>query len=306
MIAADREQIVARLKRDEVQLYLEMLNFYTNSFQALGTTVAVVSAFGFSILANNLPESSPFLPFALFQVTTVLSMFAAVWCVYTCCLVYIAGPGLALRGPQGSMKAAVESMREEISTCMKYLLCSIVALHAATVFLSFSYLDYIDNTSDPGNASDFAPPICVTILAVISLYILFRKEWLVKQKFLFKELKMKNVGGILESIHGEGIFNPEPGTYKTGPSQAHICLESLPVDEVDEDRSVSEMERLLPVLQRLEQQNQQLIDSQQRQSQVFEGMLGMAIKKETLNGEQRESYMDSFSSSVFVEDKMER
>lgn len=107
MIAADREVVIAQLKQSAAELRMRELNFYTNNFQALGTTAALLAGFAFTGVSSGFdtmpqrtvdPKTGELVLFQfeigfIYSVFCCLAMVCNLSCVCMCTFVYIVGPG---------------------------------------------------------------------------------------------------------------------------------------------------------------------------------------------------------------------
>ena len=113
MIQADKQLIQSQLRQSSLHLRREELKFFTSNFESLGTTSALLASMAFAALSQNIPTKTHWVVSAIFHGATTLSLMFSVWVMCNCIIISMFGPGLALRGPEGSMHKAVEGMMEE-------------------------------------------------------------------------------------------------------------------------------------------------------------------------------------------------
>ena len=113
---------VSRLKLSLIQIEEKELNFYTNNCMTVGTQAALLAGFGFTgIIEVNLmkvkDDSGETVDITAFKIlwfsATVIAMILEISSLIKAMQLSILGPGLALRGPEGSMTRALAVMRVE-------------------------------------------------------------------------------------------------------------------------------------------------------------------------------------------------
>jgi hypothetical protein len=97
-----------------MELREKELNLSIDNFSAIGTQAALLSGFSMTAFAElNVPENAPWgLQFS-FYMFTAIAFSASLHCVCNTTFVTVWGPGLALRGPDGSIDKAIDGMIEE-------------------------------------------------------------------------------------------------------------------------------------------------------------------------------------------------
>lgn len=124
MIAADRAELESRLKQLTLQIREKEVTVFTDNFAVLSTQAAFLCGLGFSGLTmvprwqrKNAPSPAALLVFySLASVSisfNILTMAISSWCM-------IFGPGLAIRGPDGSMSRAVAGMYQERKFALRF------------------------------------------------------------------------------------------------------------------------------------------------------------------------------------------
>ena len=117
MLLGEKAELQATLKKELIELEEKELQYYVNCCKTIGTQAAVVGMFSFTALteARGLSDDSEY---RAIIATLAWLLNLLVMMLETCVLVKsmqltVLTPGLALRGPEGSMTRALEVMRAE-------------------------------------------------------------------------------------------------------------------------------------------------------------------------------------------------
>lgn len=89
------------------------LNYFVNNCTSIGTQVALLAGFTITTLvelSNKVPDGWLTV---LFNISASIALISGLQCVLSTTFVRVWGPGLALRGPKGSMVRAVDGMMKE-------------------------------------------------------------------------------------------------------------------------------------------------------------------------------------------------
>eukprot|EP00937_MAST-01D_sp_MAST-1D-sp2_P007504 g7504.t1 len=114
MLAADKLLLQSNLKQRTIQLREKELNLFNNNFAAVGTQAAVLAGFTITCLIEiTIPQNPNYVVKSMLHLYAVLSICANLMCVTLATMVSVWGSGMALRGKDGSMGAAVDGMIEE-------------------------------------------------------------------------------------------------------------------------------------------------------------------------------------------------
>ena len=115
MIEAEKELIRAKLKQNTLLVRDKELSYFTRNFENLGTQAALLGGFAFSGLTNQYNTTAGCSPWisVWFHVFASAAMICNLLCVCSFTCITMFGPGLALRGGDGSMQKAVKIMQEE-------------------------------------------------------------------------------------------------------------------------------------------------------------------------------------------------
>lgn len=131
MIAADKEALQSQLKQRSLQIREKELNFFTENFTGIGTQSALLAGFAFDALTGVDTTESHWIPAMLFSFFCTAAMCFNLICVCNCTFCSMCGPGLALRGPDGSMHEAVEGMQAERAETFRFFAFGIISIHFA-------------------------------------------------------------------------------------------------------------------------------------------------------------------------------
>jgi len=144
MLYAFKNELHAQLARDLISVRTRELDYYTTNIRNIGFSAALLTGFAFGTLASHRSQEMivwielysteythtstlpPFVLVTLFVLnplqqlqvalevlylsSTIAAMGLTIYTLYICLLLSITGPGLALRGPEGSVDRAVFSL----------------------------------------------------------------------------------------------------------------------------------------------------------------------------------------------------
>jgi len=133
MLYADKRALETNLKVSLLSIREKELNFYVTNCQSIGTQAAMLAGFAFAGLMQPLPPEPEVLR-VLFLVSTVSALGLQLVTVVTTTLLSMLAPGLALRGPDGSMHAAVDGMVEEYRLSFYTFILGLLAIHGSAIF----------------------------------------------------------------------------------------------------------------------------------------------------------------------------
>ena len=200
MLFADKRALETNLKVGLLQIREKELNFYTQNCLAVCTQAALLAGFAYSGLTQvSIPEEANFWVRLLYISVTVMAMCFEIIAVLNTTLLAIVGPGLALRGPDGSMHPAVDGMMAEYKHALSCFKLGLVCFH-----LSAGLFGWIMFGCAPPPAAPAAPPaaaraprrtdppthhhaggvaLCLSLVVLVSLYFLLRYAMRVYQRF---------------------------------------------------------------------------------------------------------------------------
>ena len=132
MLYADKRALQTTLKVDLLEIREKELNFYTTNTLAIGMQSAFFAGFASTALMTSVPKE-PLLLHAAYLTFTIAALGLQLGVMVSTGLLAMVAPGLALRGPDGSMNVSVDSMISEYRLAFKRLLSGMMALHGSTI-----------------------------------------------------------------------------------------------------------------------------------------------------------------------------
>ena len=141
MLWADKRALETNLKLSLLQIRERELNFYTNNCLAISTQSALLAGFAYAALMPGISlgdaggVAAHLYPVRLMYLTCAVSALGLqLITVVSTTLLSMLGPGLALRGPDGSMHTAVDGMVDEYRNAFYTFLFGMLATLAAGAF----------------------------------------------------------------------------------------------------------------------------------------------------------------------------
>lgn len=208
MLFADKRALETNLKVNLLAIREKELNYYTQNCLAVGTQSALLAGFAYSGLTQvAIPHDRAYpLKLAYLLVTTTAMCFELI-AVLNTTLLSMMGPGLALRGPDGSMHPAVDGMMIEYRTAYYSFVLGLVFFHFSAAL--FSWLIYVH----------WAVSTMVTACILGSLWLLYRYA---KRVYLRFRLPPEDV--ITGRFSGDEVFGNTGGVPGTDTvEQKHIA-----------------------------------------------------------------------------------
>ena len=140
MLFADKELLESELKKKAIVLQDKELAFYMNNSNVLATQASLLAGFSYGGLLkadfNGIFASCAFMRIVYYLVTGV-AMGSALCCLMLSVLCNILAPGLALQGPAGSMKRAVDGMAEAQRWTTRIFLVSLFSFNFSGIFYAW-------------------------------------------------------------------------------------------------------------------------------------------------------------------------
>jgi hypothetical protein len=142
MIAADRQELESRLKQLTLQIREKEVNVFTENFAVISTQSAFLTGLGFSGLTMvpawarsdaATPLVAQDLFYSLVSISigfNILTLAISSWCM-------IFGPGLAIRGPDGSMSRAVNGMYHERKWALRFFWSGLIFIMLSGIALGW-------------------------------------------------------------------------------------------------------------------------------------------------------------------------
>jgi len=142
MLHADKRALEQNLKVSLLKIREKELHFYTENCVAIGTQAALLAGFAYSgIIQIDIPEQANDTLKTAYLCVTTMAMGLELIAVINSTLCSMLGPGLALRGPDGSMHKAVDEMMEEYRLTFLFFGLGLLAFHISA--LLFAWLEFI-------------------------------------------------------------------------------------------------------------------------------------------------------------------
>lgn len=141
MLYADKRALETNLQVSLLKIREKELQFYTQNCIAIGTQAALLSGFAYNgIIQVDIPsDASDWLKTSYLCVTTMAMGFELI-AVLNSTLCSMLGPGLALRGPDGSMHRAVDGLMLEYRLTFLFFTMGLIAFHLSA--LLFAWLEF--------------------------------------------------------------------------------------------------------------------------------------------------------------------
>ena len=140
-VYADKRALETNLQVSLLKIREKELQFYTQNCIAIGTQAALLSGFAYNgIIQVDIPsDASDWLKTSYLCVTTMAMGFELI-AVLNSTLCSMLGPGLALRGPDGSMHRAVDGLMLEYRLTFLFFTMGLIAFHLSA--LLFAWLEF--------------------------------------------------------------------------------------------------------------------------------------------------------------------
>ena len=138
VLAADKNALRTQLKVNMLRIRERELLFFTNNCLSISTSAALLAGFAwygltevpFDLQANVVVQT-------LYLVVTTLIMGLELLTVVNATLCAILGPGLALRGPDGSMHNAVNGMMTHYKFTFACFTCGLLCFHISALLYAW-------------------------------------------------------------------------------------------------------------------------------------------------------------------------
>ena len=165
MLFADKNALRTQLKVNMLKIRERELTYYTNNCLAISTSSALLAGFAwYGLTEVPFDSNASALTQTLYLVVTTLIMGLELLTVVNATLCAILGPGLALRGPDGSMHNAVDGMMVHYRFTLACFTLGLVCFMLSALLYGWMQFDWT-----------LALPL--TLLLVYFLFILQRYCW---------------------------------------------------------------------------------------------------------------------------------
>lgn len=188
MLLADKHDLQQKLRLNLLQIEEKELNFYTQNCYTIGTQAALLAGFAFSAMCEvEIDRTYGEHTQALWLISIVLSMTLEIGAVVKSMQLSILGPGLALRGPEGSVARAIMVMRDEYKKVNALFYAGLANIHLSVgVFIWAEYVTWA--------------------AAVLTVIILFGLGWLYREnQSVARRLRLHNDLGSWDPAAGDRL-----------------------------------------------------------------------------------------------------
>mmetsp|Transcript_51552 Transcript_51552/g.85482 ORF Transcript_51552/g.85482 Transcript_51552/m.85482 type:complete len:295 (+) Transcript_51552:58-942(+) len=211
MLFADKRALETNLQVSLLKIREKELQFYTQNCIAIGTQAALLSGFAYNgIIQVDIPtESSNWLKTMYLCVTTAAMGFELI-AVLNSTLCSMLGPGLALRGPDGSMHRAVDGLMLEYRLTFLFFTAGLVAFHVSA--LLFAWLEF-----------SWPVALAMTLALLMFIYGMYRYWLRIYSRFALSSDRM---------ITGKFEFGQPAGAAAS--SEAHDRADQTSADASDQ------------------------------------------------------------------------
>jgi hypothetical protein len=139
MLQADKADLKNQLRLRRLQIEEKELHFYAQSCSEVGTQAALLAGFAFGAMTEvDIDSDSSDAIQATWLFSICMAMLLEIGALVKAMQLSIHGPGLALRGPEGSVAHAIHVMREEYAYSKKLFYAGLFFFHVAVVVLTWS------------------------------------------------------------------------------------------------------------------------------------------------------------------------
>lgn len=206
MLFADKRALETNLQVSLLKIREKELQFYTQNCIAIGTQAALLSGFAYNgIIQVDIPtESSDWLKTMYLCVTTAAMGFELI-AVLNSTLCSMLGPGLALRGPDGSMHRAVDGLMLEYRLTFLFFTAGLVAFHVSA--LLFAWLEF-----------SWPVALAMTLALLMFIYGMYRYWLRIYSRFALSSDRM--ITGRFE--FGQTAGNPAAPAASAGHDRADL------------------------------------------------------------------------------------
>lgn len=167
MLRAQSARVETEYRVRMLRIRDKELDFFTRNSQNLGQLSALIAGFAYTGLIytkyidSNLCSPEEFLCAEItYPICVTITMCLALFSLWGCMLVTLLAPGLALRGPSGSMNRCVDMMGQEYQYMLFVFACSVVMMVFCAIFWSWT-ARYLPAT------------VSLTLVSTFFLYLLY-------------------------------------------------------------------------------------------------------------------------------------
>ena len=215
MLLADKCALERNLKVNLLSIREKELNYYTQNCLSVGTQAALLAGFAYQGLTQvAIPHERAYLLKLAYILVTTVAMCLELIAVLNTTLLSMMGPGLALRGPDGSMGPAVDGMMTEYRTAYSCFVLGLICFHFSAAL--FSWLIYVH----------WAVSTVVTLTIFFSLSVLLRYA---KRVYIRFRLPPEEV--VTGQFHADEVAAAARGAAaSSAPSSTAASQQGLPAN----------------------------------------------------------------------------
>ena len=196
MLYADKNALRTQLKVQMLRIRERELLFYTNNCLSISTSAALLAGFAwYGLTEVPFDEGADVVTQTCYLVVTTLIMGLELLTVVNATLCAILGPGLALRGPDGSMHTAVNGMHTHYRFTLACFTGGLVCFMISA--LLYAWMQF-----------DVTLAVPVTLLITYFLSSIYRYTIRIMRRFRSKDVvtgafsEEKSTGGVGGSVAG--------------------------------------------------------------------------------------------------------
>jgi len=203
MLFADKNALRTQLKVNMLRIRERELTYYTNNCLAISTSSALLAGFAWYGLTE-VPFDSNAGPVTqtMYLVVTTLIMGLELLTVVNATLCAILGPGLALRGPDGSMHNAVNGMMTHYRFTLLCFALGLVCFMLSALLYAWMQFDWTLHLP----------------MSLLIVYFLFRVYLYYAR--IYKRFRLPPESAVTGAFNLHGQLNPLPGGGGAAQQQA--------------------------------------------------------------------------------------
>lgn len=217
MISADRNELATQVQRSTVAIREKELAAFTENFAVLSTQSVFLSGLGFGGITMTptwLPEKMQTLQILFYTACTVgIGFNVLTMCITSWAMIF--GPGLGIRGPQGSMSRAVKGMYAERRWALRFYLSGLMSMCIAAVLLLWLKFSCTNVPAIEWQPVCYRTPVvCTAVFAIFMVGCFYHISTTTRQRFTFKTTEM-TTRRPEDAFKLGGEFDPESAQAQT-------------------------------------------------------------------------------------------
>jgi len=203
MLYADKVALANRARLRMLEIREKEIDLYTTNSRTISTANTMLAGIGYTALVYTKMgyyQNAGWFTQYLYPVTLAILISFSLLSLFVLTLTIMLGPGLALRGPDGSVHIAVEAIMVEYRTGCFYFGCGVIALHLVVVTYAW------------GGFPMLASKLALTALMLISITLIFFQARVVARRFYVHEVHsgaFYPANPSASTADGKGIVAPD-------------------------------------------------------------------------------------------------